>query len=237
MAERSFRDRRDAGRALAGLLEHYRGRDDVVVLALPRGGVPVGYEVATELGVPLDVFVVRKLGVPGREEFAMGAIASGDVVVVNDDVVRGLGIGLIPAATRVGQRNLFTVGGAPDVPPAWSTYAPTTVKLPDGSVKLSTKFTRLTGRSPILLAGMTPTTVTATPSSVTARPTISGSNNGRDRASFFGISEAGSFCGTFPTDFGSVVTVDIIKACKKLTAPFRRGARTRAFRVETFLDA
>ncbi len=80
---------------------------------------------------------------------------------VTAPVVRGLGIGLIPAATRVGQRNLFTVGGAPDVPPAWSTYAPTTVKLPDGSVKLSTKFTRLTGRSPILLAGMTPTTVDA----------------------------------------------------------------------------
>jgi fatty acid synthase len=80
---------------------------------------------------------------------------------VTAPVVRGLGIGLVPAATRVGQRNLFTVGGEPDVPPAWSTYAPTTVKLPDGSVKLSTKFTRLTGRSPILLAGMTPTTVDA----------------------------------------------------------------------------
>ncbi len=76
-------------------------------------------------------------------------------------VVRGLGVGLVPAATRVGQRNLFTVGAEPEVPPPWSSYAPTTVKLPDGSVKLSTKFTRLTGRSPILLAGMTPTTVDA----------------------------------------------------------------------------
>ncbi|HEX2213147.1 MAG TPA: fatty acid synthase subunit beta domain-containing protein, partial [Mycobacterium sp.] len=80
---------------------------------------------------------------------------------VTAPVVRGLGVGLIPAATRVGQRNLFTVGAEPDVPPAWSSYAPSTVKLPDGSVKLSTKFTRLTGRSPILLAGMTPTTVDA----------------------------------------------------------------------------
>lgn len=80
---------------------------------------------------------------------------------VTAPVVRGLGIGLVPAATRVGQRNLFTVGGAPEVPPAWSSYAPSTVTLPDGSVKLSTKFTRLTGRSPILLAGMTPTTVDA----------------------------------------------------------------------------
>ncbi|EKF22937.1 beta-ketoacyl synthase, C-terminal domain protein [Mycolicibacterium hassiacum DSM 44199] len=76
-------------------------------------------------------------------------------------IVRGLGIGLVPAATRSGQRSLFTVGAEPEVPPAWSSYAPTTVQLPDGSVKLSTKFTRLTGRSPILLAGMTPTTVDA----------------------------------------------------------------------------
>ncbi|HEU5057757.1 MAG TPA: fatty acid synthase subunit beta domain-containing protein, partial [Kofleriaceae bacterium] len=76
-------------------------------------------------------------------------------------VIRGLGVGVVPAATRVGQRNLFTVGAEPEVPPAWSSYAPTTVQLPDGSVKLSTKFTRLTGRSPVLLAGMTPTTVDA----------------------------------------------------------------------------
>jgi predicted phosphoribosyltransferase len=92
MADRLFRDRSDAGRVLAGLLDHYRGRADVVVLALPRGGVPVGYEVATALGAPLDVFSVRKLGVPGHEELAMGAIASGGVLVLNDDVIRGLGI-------------------------------------------------------------------------------------------------------------------------------------------------
>src|ERR1700716_1343696 len=92
MPDRLYRDRRDAGRVLAALLERYRGRDDVVVLALPRGGVPVAYEVATTLGAPLDVFVVRKLGVPGHEELAMGAIASGGEVVVNDDVIRGLGI-------------------------------------------------------------------------------------------------------------------------------------------------
>jgi erythromycin esterase-like protein/predicted phosphoribosyltransferase len=98
VTERAFRDRRDAGRALARLLKRYRGRDDVVVLALPRGGVPVAYEVATALQVPLDVFVVRKLGVPGHEEFAMGAIASGGGVVINDDVVRGLGIA--PAAIQ-----------------------------------------------------------------------------------------------------------------------------------------
>jgi predicted phosphoribosyltransferase len=92
MPDRLFRDRRDAGTTLAGLLERYRGRSDVIVLGLPRGGVPVAYEVASALGAPLDVFVVRKLGVPGREELAMGAIASGGVVVLNDDVVRGLRI-------------------------------------------------------------------------------------------------------------------------------------------------
>jgi erythromycin esterase-like protein/predicted phosphoribosyltransferase len=92
VTDRVFRDRKDAGRALAKLLEHYRDRDDVVVLALPRGGVPVAYEVATALGAPLDVFVVRKLGIPGQEEVAMGAIASGGVVVLNDDVVRGMDI-------------------------------------------------------------------------------------------------------------------------------------------------
>ncbi|WP_125939826.1 fatty acid synthase subunit beta domain-containing protein, partial [Mycolicibacterium grossiae] len=76
-------------------------------------------------------------------------------------VIRGLGVGIVPAATRAGQRSLFTVGAAPEVAPPWSSYAPSLVTLPDGAVKLSTKFTRLTGRSPILLAGMTPTTVDA----------------------------------------------------------------------------
>src|ERR1700754_1453016 len=87
-----FRDRRDAGRQLAAKLTEYANDASVLVLGLPRGGVPVAYEVARALQAPLDVFVVRKLGVPGREELAMGAIASGGVVVVNEDVVRGLGI-------------------------------------------------------------------------------------------------------------------------------------------------
>jgi predicted phosphoribosyltransferase len=87
-----FRDRAEAGRALARALAQYAGRDDVVVLALPRGGVPVGYEVAKGLGAPLDVFLVRKLGVPGHEELAMGAIASGGVLVLDEGVLRWLGI-------------------------------------------------------------------------------------------------------------------------------------------------
>jgi predicted phosphoribosyltransferase len=93
MAPRVFRDRRDAGRVLACLLENYRDQDDVVVLGLPRGGVPVAYEVATALNATLDIFGVRKLGVPQRPELAMGAIASGGVVLLNDDVVRGAGVG------------------------------------------------------------------------------------------------------------------------------------------------
>lgn len=87
-----FRDRADAGRRLASRLDHYAGRDDVIVLALPRGGVPVGAEVARALGAPLDVFLVRKLGVPGHEELAMGAIASGGVRVLNRDVLDQLRI-------------------------------------------------------------------------------------------------------------------------------------------------
>jgi putative phosphoribosyl transferase len=89
---RPFRDRVDAGKALAEHLGKYAGRPDVIVLALPRGGVPVAYEVAKALGAPLDVFIVRKLGVPGHEEYAMGAVASGGVRVLNEDVVRGLGL-------------------------------------------------------------------------------------------------------------------------------------------------
>lgn len=87
---RIFRDRREAGRVLADLLDGYRGRDDVVVLGLARGGVPVAWEVAAALAAPLDAFVVRKLGAPGHEEFAMGALARDGRVVVNDDVLRAL---------------------------------------------------------------------------------------------------------------------------------------------------
>lgn len=87
-----FRDRAEAGRFLASRLENYANRNDVLVLALPRGGVPVGYEIASALGVPLDVFVVRKLGTPGREELAMGAIAHGGAVVVNKAVIHAFGI-------------------------------------------------------------------------------------------------------------------------------------------------
>ena len=89
---RIFRDRADAGRRLAERLAAYAARDDVTVLALPRGGVPVAYEVARALGAPLDVLVVRKLGVPGYEELAMGALASGGVRVLNPEVVRQLRI-------------------------------------------------------------------------------------------------------------------------------------------------
>jgi putative phosphoribosyl transferase len=90
--ERAFTDRAEAGRTLAGLLGAYAHRGDVVVLALPRGGVPVGFEVARLLGAALDVLVVRKLGVPWQAELAMGAIASGGALYVDDDLVREIGL-------------------------------------------------------------------------------------------------------------------------------------------------
>lgn len=96
-----FRDRRDAGRFLARRLKRYAGRSGVLVLALPRGGVPVAYEVAKELRAPLDLFLVRKLGMPGHEEYAMGAIASGGVRVLNDRIVNeGIPADVIDRVTR-----------------------------------------------------------------------------------------------------------------------------------------
>ena len=103
-----YRDRYEAGRELATKLTAYAHRQDVLVLALPRGGVPVGYEVAKALLAPLDVFVVRKLGVPGHEELAMGAIATGGICVINEEVVRMLHIPerVIDAVVAKEQREL-----------------------------------------------------------------------------------------------------------------------------------
>jgi predicted phosphoribosyltransferase len=86
----TFRDRTEAGQLLAERLRPYERHPDAIVLALPRGGLPVGFEIADKLGLPLDVFVVRKLGVPGQRELAMGAIASGGVRVLNEDVLRAM---------------------------------------------------------------------------------------------------------------------------------------------------
>jgi putative phosphoribosyl transferase len=103
-----FRDRHEAGRLLAAKLAGYANRPDVIVLALPRGGVPVAYEVASALDLPLDVFVVRKLGIPGYEELAMGAVATGGVRVLNDQLVTRLGIPehMIEAVTAREQQEL-----------------------------------------------------------------------------------------------------------------------------------
>lgn len=103
-----FQDRVEAGQILAESLDAYKNRPDVVVLALPRGGVPVAFEVARALNAPLDIFLVRKLGVPGHEELAMGAIASGGVRTINEDVVQTLGIPdeVIDAVTAKEQQEL-----------------------------------------------------------------------------------------------------------------------------------
>lgn len=103
MERAAFHDRREAGRLLGALLGGYAGRDDVLVLALPRGGVPVAWEVAAALGAPLDVLVVRKLGAPGHEELAMGAIAGGGALVLNEDVL---------SALRPGRRTLARIVAA-----------------------------------------------------------------------------------------------------------------------------
>ena len=106
---------------LAEKLADYAGRDDVIVLALPRGGVPVAYEVAKALGAPLDVFLVRKLGAPGHEELAMGAIASGDVVVMNDEVLKAMNVQadeILDAIASERQRAGPARGGLPRRPPA-----------------------------------------------------------------------------------------------------------------------
>lgn len=87
-----FKDRQDAGKKLAEKLKAYKGQQDIIVLALPRGGIPVGFEIAKSLEVPLDIFIVRKLGVPGHEELAMGAIADGGIIVLNEEIIQQLGI-------------------------------------------------------------------------------------------------------------------------------------------------
>ena len=115
-----FRNRSEAGHLLAGTLDRYKGQNDLLVLALPRGGVPVAYEVAKALNAPLDVFIVRKLGVPGHEELAMGAIASGGVRALNRSVIEQLNISqsaIDAAATREGEelqrRERLYRGGKP----------------------------------------------------------------------------------------------------------------------------
>src|SRR5258706_11497122 len=119
MPER-FRNRSEAGRLLAEKLTAYANRSDVLVLALPRGGVPVAYEVARTLGAPLDIFLVRKLGVPGYEELAMGAVATGGVRVLNEQLVERLGIleqmiDAVAARERqeLARRERFYRGGGP----------------------------------------------------------------------------------------------------------------------------
>lgn len=120
---KQFRDRADAGQQLVARLVHYANRDDVIVLALPRGGVPVAYEIARALGAPLDVMLVRKLGAPGMEELAIGAIASGNVVVTNDEIVDELKISAseieqVAARERreLGRRERIFRGNHPPLP-------------------------------------------------------------------------------------------------------------------------
>jgi len=132
---RLFRNRREAGRVLAGLLQAYRDRPNVVVLGLARGGLPVAWEVAAALHAPLDAFIVRKLGVPGHEEFAAGALASGGRVVLNDDVVRGLSISpqqLRDIAEREGRELVRREAAYRDGRPPTDVTAKTVILVDDG---------------------------------------------------------------------------------------------------------
>jgi len=124
IATRTFRNRREAGRALAEELTSYRGKNNLLVLGLARGGVPVAREIASALGAPLDVFLVRKLGVPGWSELAMGALASGGGVVMNDDVVSSLRVTdqqvrevIDSEATELARRETAYRGGRPAADP------------------------------------------------------------------------------------------------------------------------
>lgn len=163
-----FTDRRHAGRVLASELEKYADRSDTVVLALPRGGVPVAYEVARHLGAPLDVFVVRKLGVPGHEELAMGALASGGLCVVNDDVVRSLDITKeeIFDAVRTENRELKRCIRAyrGENPPA-EVFAKTVILIDDGlttGATMRAAIQALRQRSPACVAAAVPVATSET---------------------------------------------------------------------------
>lgn len=130
-----FRNRREAGKVLANLLTAYRGREGVVVLGLPRGGIPVAWEVAAALGAPLDAFVVRKLGAPGHEEFAVGALATGGRVVVNDDVLRALRVTpqqLREVAEREGRELLRREAAYRGVRPPVNVTGKTVILVDDG---------------------------------------------------------------------------------------------------------
>src|SRR5918992_5033424 len=117
-----YRNRQEAGKYLAEHLAAYRDRDDVIVLALPRGGVPVAYEVARALHVPLDVFIVRKIGMPGAEEFAIGAIASGGVRLLDEELIARYGVSpddvgaMIAARQRELERRERQYRGDPQMP-------------------------------------------------------------------------------------------------------------------------
>jgi predicted phosphoribosyltransferase len=155
-----FRDRREAGRALAGELAPYRGKDGLLVLGLARGGVPVGWEVAAALHANFDVFLVRKLGVPQWSELAMGALASGGVVVMNDNVVSGLHISdeqvqeVIDRETaELGRREHAYRGGRPVADP----HGKTVILVDDGiatgaSMLAAVRSLRATGPAAIIAA-------------------------------------------------------------------------------------
>ncbi len=152
-----FRDRFEAGQALSGRLQRYARHSDVIVLALPRGGVPVGFAVAMTLGDPLDVFLVRKLGVPGHAELAMGAIASGGVRVLNQAVMNALNIpaGIVDQVAAEEQRELERRERAyRDDRPPLEVHAKTVILVDDGLATGSTMRAAVEALRPSQPAGL-----------------------------------------------------------------------------------
>jgi putative phosphoribosyl transferase len=215
-----FRDRREAGRELARRLSAYAGRGDAAVLALPRGGVPVAFEVAKALGLPLDVFLVRKLGVPGHEELAMGAIASGGARVLDSEVVRAYRVSeeelrRVTAVERreLARREIAYRGGRP----ALELKGRTVILVDDGLATGSSMRAALAALEPLSPARV----VVAVP--VAPRSTVSALGDAADEIVCLKMPEPFLAVGMFYEDFGQTSDEEV-RDFLALPIPSRRAS-------------
>ena len=215
-----FRDRREAGRELARRLSAYAGRADAAVLALPRGGVPVAFEVAKALGLPLDVFLVRKLGLPGHEELAMGAIASGGARVLDSEVVRAYGVSeeelrRVTAAERreLARREIAYRGDRPPL----DLKGRTVILVDDGLATGSSMRAALAALEPLSPARV----VVAVP--VAPRSTVSALGDAADEIVCLRMPEPFLAVGMFYEDFGQTSDEEV-RDFLALPIPSRRAS-------------
>jgi len=215
-----FRDRREAGRELARRLSAYAGREDAAVLALPRGGVPVAFEVAKALGLPLDVFLVRKLGLPGHEELAMGAIASGGARVLDSEVVRAYGVSeeelrRVTAAERreLARREIAYRGDRPPL----DLKGRTVILVDDGLATGSSMRAALAALEPLSPARV----VVAVP--VAPRSTVSALGDAADEIVCLKMPEPFLAVGMFYEDFGQTSDEEV-RDFLALPIPSRRAS-------------